>query len=184
MIINDHIESKALCQYFFVEGVIDVDSTYFINKIKEGIEREDNNNFKTNVRDKITSYKYFNSDEKFISIIKKLSKYVDDTYTKPYDLNLYGLISSWGYCISKDHKTRFHDHAPFIWSGVIYLNDHSQCLEFPAINKKIKPEKGKFVLFSSFLKHGTKRNESEETKWGLSFNMSPVNIINIEKDKL
>ena len=74
MIINDHVESKALCQYFFVEGVIDVDSTYFINKIKEGIEREDNNNFKTNVRDKITSYKYFNSDEKFISIIKKLSK--------------------------------------------------------------------------------------------------------------
>ena len=178
MIIHNHIEDKALSEYFFVEGLIDIDSKYFINEIKKGVEKEDNNNFKTNVRDKVTSYKYFNYDKKFINILEKFSNYIESRCKT----NLYGLIDSWGYCVDTNNKTLFHDHKYCVWSGVIYLNSHSQYLKFPGINKKIKPEKGKFVLFSSFLKHGTERHDSKETKWGISFNMAP-DIFNTKKDK-
>ena len=173
MMIQNHIESETLTNYFFVEGTLDIDSKYFIDKIKKGINQEDNNNFKTNVRDLMTSYKYFNNDEKFINILKKFSKYIDSRFNTSH----YALMNSWGYCVRAKHRTNFHDHKPSIWSGVIYLNSHSQCLEFPSINQKVKPEEGKFVLFSSFLNHGTIKNESEEIKWGVSFNCFPENVI-------
>ena len=45
-----------------------------------------------------------------------------------------------------------------------------QELIFPQINQKVKPEKGKFVVFSSELRHKTNRNNSDKNKYALSFN--------------
>jgi ectoine hydroxylase-related dioxygenase (phytanoyl-CoA dioxygenase family) len=64
-----------------------------------------------------------------------------------------------------------HDHFGCYVSGAIYLNSHDQLLEFPEINEKVKPEIGSFVIFTSFLKHGCKRNLTNKTKYGISFNI-------------
>jgi hypothetical protein len=166
MIIENHIESETLLDYFFIEGTIDLDDKYFIEKIKEGVKQEDNNNFKTYVRDQMTSYHFFNKDKKFLNLCRQFIKYIDDRY----NLGDFHLRDSWGYRIGPGNKTDLHTHLHAIWSGALYLHDHSQLLEFPDINKKIRPSKGKFVLFSSFLKHKAEKNESNEIKWGISFN--------------
>ena len=165
--IHNHIENKVLTDYFFIAGTIDIDDKYFFNKIKEGFDKENNMSFQTNVRDHMTPYEYFNNDEKFLNIIRDFISYIDARF----NLNRYRLFDSWGYCVRTGNQTRLHNHKPYVWSGVIYLNKHPQFLEFPDINMKVKPEKGKFALFSSFLEHGTNRNESKETKWGMSFNL-------------
>ena len=67
--INKHFEKKILRDYFFIQGVVDINANYFIKKIEEGIKKEDNMSFKTNVKDQMTSYKYFNHDEEFGKII-------------------------------------------------------------------------------------------------------------------
>jgi len=165
--VENHIENQVLTDYFFIEGTVDVDKDYFINKIKEGFGEESNMNFKTNVRDLMTDYKYFNTDEKFLTIVKDFISYIDARFS----MDEYRLFDSWGYCVRTGNQTKFHNHKPSMWSGVLYLNDHPQTLKFPEIKKEIKPSKGKFCLFSYFLNHGADRHDSEETKWGISFNL-------------
>ena len=168
IIIDNHIEDECLTDYFLVEGTIDINSEYFIQKIKQGFNEDSNMGFKTNIRDLMTSYTYFNDDDEFSKLLKNFIKYIDDRIK----LNYYTLQDSWGYCVRTGNKTQLHTHKPSIWSGVLYLDEHSQTLDFPQIKKKIKPEKGKFVLFSSFLEHGCKKHKSKKTKWGISFNLS------------
>ena len=170
MIIDNHIEDECLTEFFFIEGTIDINSEYFIEKIKQGFQEESNMAFKTNVRDLMTSYTYFNHDDEFSKVLQGFIKYIDARIK----FNRYVLQDSWGYCIRTGAKTIMHTHKPSIWSGVVYLNDHPQTLDFPEIKRKIKPEKGKFALFSSFLNHGCKKSKSKDTKWGLSFNLSSV----------
>ena len=167
MRIHNHIENQVLTDYFLIEGTVDVDKDYFINKIKKGFGEENNMNFKTNVRDLMTDYKYFNTDEKFLNIVKDFISYIDARF----NMDEYRLFDSWGYCVRTGNQTRFHHHKPSMWSGVLYLNDHPQTLKFPEVKKEIKPAEGKFALFSSFLNHGADRHDSEETKWGISFNL-------------
>jgi len=167
MIIQKHIEKQVLQDYMFIEGIIDIDANYFINKIKEGFLREDNNNCHASIKDKMTSWMYFNENEKFLQILSKFIFYVDQNITLPP----YCLRESWGYNICTENQTLEHDHKPHIWSGVLYLNKHNQTLDFREINKKVKPEKGKFALFSSFLKHQSLTHYEKNNKWGISFNM-------------
>jgi hypothetical protein len=42
---------------------------------------------------------------------------------------------------------------------------------FPEIDQTVKPEEGRFVIFSSFLKHEAKRNPIIIPKYGISFNL-------------
>ena len=164
--IEKHYEKKILRDYFFIEGIVEINSNYFINKIKEGFKEDNNQSFKTNVRDAMTSWHYFNQDEEFLKISKCFIAYVDESIKLPK----YKLLNSWGYCVSQGGRTTKHQHEPNLWSGVIYLNDHEQTLDFYEISKKIKPQKGKFALFSSFLEHESLPHYKNKKKWGISFN--------------
>tara|TARA_Y100001972_G_scaffold126073_1_gene178866 strand:- start:2127 stop:2651 length:525 start_codon:yes stop_codon:yes gene_type:complete len=169
--IKKHFEKKVMIDYFFIQGTIDVNVNYFINKIEEGLKRDDNMSFKTNVKDQMTSYTYFNDDEEFGKIVSQFITYVD----RNMSLRKYCLLDSWGIKCNLSGETLEHDHLPSLWSGVLYLNSHKQVLNFPEINQSVKPEKGSFALFSSFLKHKTSINETKEIKYGLSFNFRPIN---------
>lgn len=173
MIIEKHFEKKILKDYFFIEGTIEIDDVYFIKQIKKGFKDENNQTHKTNVKSKMTPWKWFVNDSKFIEIIKKFIFYVDQKIQLPP----YFLAEAWGMGLKKQEKTLEHTHEPDVWSGAIYLNDHSQTLDFTEINKKIIPSKGKFVLFSSFLKHKADSNLSNDIKWGISFNMASKRYI-------
>ena len=63
-------------------------------------------------------------------------------------------------------------------------HDHNQTLDFPELDISVKPEKGRFVLFSSFLNHGCKISNINKLKYGLSFNCQDYNsvdqIVNVE----
>ena len=170
VIINKEFNKKIAIEYFFIHGVIDIDSDYFINKIKNGITNDDNMNFKTNVKSPMTSWHFFNKDLKFNIILSKLIEYVDSYY----NFNPYVLAESWGIEMRQGQKTNYHDHQASYWSGVLYLNESEQLLKFPDINQEVKPGKGVFALFSPFLKHGCSTNYSDEPKYGISFNMREV----------
>ena len=59
MDIEKEIISKIERDYFFIEGQLDVKNPqYFINKIEEGIRKDDNLNHKTNVRGHHTALEY------------------------------------------------------------------------------------------------------------------------------
>ena len=42
--IHKHIERKILRDFFLIEGTVDVDADYLINKIKQGVQAENNQN--------------------------------------------------------------------------------------------------------------------------------------------
>jgi|TARA_R110002020_G_scaffold240182_1_gene452853 hypothetical protein len=170
MRIKNKISSKVKKDYFFVEGFVDTDVKYFIKQIEKGIGESNNSNFKTNVIAPMTSHKYFNQDKKFIQTILPLLDFIDRNLVS----YAYYLDSSWGYKEGFSHYTKMHNHVPASISGVIYLNDHHQTLDFPEIKQEIKPAKGKFILFSPFLEHGCKRNVTDKFKYGLAFNWHPV----------
>ena len=168
MIVEKFFERKVLKDYFFIQGTVEIDSDYLTKKINDGLGDPENQSFKTNIKDQMTPWKHFNQDEQFLKILHKFIDLMDENVK----LTSYKLEDSWGFCVNQGGYTKFHNHGNAIWSGVIYLNEHNQTLDFPDINQKVKPEKGKFVLFSSFLNHGCKIHRCENPKLGISFNMT------------
>ena len=166
MKVNKTIRSKAKIDYLLAHGVMDIDTQYFINKIDEGIQQNNNESFKTNVRGFMTSWDYFLKDNNFLKAIFPLFDYLDELKLKEYYIN-----SAWGLKESFSHHTIEHDHRPYYLSGIIYLQDHNQKLLFTEIKKEFKPKKNSFIIFSSFLKHKTTRNISSVDKYAISFNI-------------
>jgi len=168
MRIEKEIKSKLERDYFFVVGSLDdVDTGYFINKIEEGIKLPNNLNYKTNVMGKATPWYYFSKDKLFIQLVNQIIDYLE--FKKIPDVP-YLLKEVWGIKEGFSDFTQLHSHQPNYLSGVIYLNDHPQKLYFPQINEEIIPEIGKFAVFSSFLNHSTRRNESDNNRYSLAFN--------------
>ena len=170
MIITRKIKKEIKRPYFFYEGTFDkIDSNYFIKKIEEGIIGENNLSYKTNLNGQMTDWQFFNQDLEFEKLIWQLLDVVD----KDIKPKAYRLREAWGFKNSLGDYTYRHDHIRdnIFLSGVIYLNKHSQVLEFDEINQNIKPEKGKFAIFSSLLYHGCKRNLINKPKYGISFNL-------------
>ena len=167
MIFDKIIRSEIKQPYFFYKCKFNnINSKYFINKIDEGCNAINNNSFKTNIVGEMTNYKYFNNDIEFLKLVWQIFDVVDeDINPKEYKLH-----EAWGLKNSLSHYTKNHNHRGCYFSGVIYLNKHSQKLKFPEINEEIEPDIGSFVFFSSFLKHGCQRNLTNKTKYGLSFN--------------
>jgi len=170
MRINKIIKNKIKIDYLFIQGALDIDSDYFINEINKGIKEKENENFKTNVKGLMTSWEYFNNNANFLKVILPLFDYLDSLK----NIKEYYLHGAWGIKEGFSNYTHEHDHGhePNYFSGIIYLNDHTQTLLFPQIKLKFKPILNSFVLFSSFLKHKTIRNTSNKEKYAISFNLN------------
>ena len=167
MEITLHIEKPLEDKSFFITGKLNFDFNYFIEKIEEGIKQEDNNNYKTNIIGSMTNYKFFLNDPYFQKISMNFIKYFDENLNLP----AYKMEDAWGYKVGIFEYTKSHNHRGYCWSGALYLNSHTQTLDFPQFNKKIKPEPGRFVLFPSWIKHECLRQIDEKNpKYGLSFN--------------
>lgn len=170
MIINKKIKKEIKRPYFFYQGMFEnINSNYFIDKIEEGINQNNNLSYKTNIKGHMTDWYFFNQDVEFGKLLWQLLDVIDkDIKPKKYKLR-----ESWGLKNSLGDYTYRHDHIEnnTFLSAVIYLNKHDQLLEFDQINQNIKPEKGRFAFFSSFLYHGCKRNLIDKPKYGISFNL-------------
>jgi hypothetical protein len=170
MEIQKNFQKKIELDYFFIEGTLPIDSNYFINCIDRGVTEEGNMNGKTNIKSKMTSFRYFNNDLNFLNLCNSFIDVIDDNIK----MDAYELRDAWGFRCDNGSRTLFHSHNNYAWSGVVYLNEHPQTLDFPDIKQKVKPVAGKFALFSSFLKHGCKRHSEDYPKYGLSFNWDNI----------
>ena len=166
MIIDKEIVSKIPRDYLFVSGLLDLDAKYFKKRIDEGVKTS-SINYKTNVYGKHTDWEFFNKDKEFHILLSQL---IDHLETLTIDLQRFFLRNAWGLIEGLGEHTQRHHHQPNYISGAIYINDHPQKLYFPDIKQAITPKKGRFVLFSSFLSHHTKRNLIEKEKYAISFN--------------
>ena len=174
MEIEKEIISQIERDYLFITGKFNLDYKYFIDKIDSNISSKDNLNYKTNVIGKQTPWNLFNNDEKFKYVLYDIFDYLYGLKnTKGYYLN-----ASWGLREDQGDYTRIHDHLPSFLSGIIYLNKHSQKLYLPEIDQEINPDCGKLVLFSSFLKHYTKRNNINNGKYAIAFNLNYTTVSN------
>ena len=177
MKIDKEIISKTLRDYFFITGTFDIDSKYFKKRIEEGVQNS-SLNYQTHVRGQLTEWQFFNRDEQFKGLLLQLIDYLESLNV---ELEGFHLEDAWGLIEKFGDYTRKHNHGSSYLSGVIYLNDHYQKLYFPTLKQEIIPKKGKFVLFSSFLTHYTKRNHEHKDKYAISFNL---NITNVGSNKL
>ena len=166
MIIDKEIVSKIPWDYAFITGIFDIDAKYFKKRIEEGVQSS-NINYKTNVVGQHTEWKFFNNDKKFLTLLFQINDYLENLNIK---LCGYHLKEAWGLIENFGEYTKKHDHLPAYLSGSLYINDHYQKLYFPEINQEITPQKGRFVIFSSFLQHYTKRNLRDMLKYAISFN--------------
>ena len=173
MEIKKEIISKIPRDYFFIVGDIDIDAAYFIDRIEEGIKYS-SLNYKTNVVGEMTEWKFFKEDKKFIDILIKFLDYLDNN--KIGNDDGYILNDVWGVKESFGEYTKEHSHRPSFISASLYLNNHSQKLYFPDIKQEVEPKKGRFVFFSSFLKHYTNRNNTNKSKYALAFNFDYITV--------
>ena len=166
MEIEKEIKSKIERDYFFIEGNLDIDCKYFINRIDEGV-KDSPLSYKTNVKGHHTSWKYFLNDKKFMIILLELIDCIEelDVINKKFHIH-----EAWGLREGFGDYTQIHHHLPSYISGSVYLNNHTQKLYFPEIKREVIPQRGKFILFSSFLNHYTKRNLTDENKYAIAFN--------------
>jgi hypothetical protein len=170
MQIIKHKESKVNVDYFFFKGKVDLDEKYFIEQIKKGTAAPEENNYRTNIKGKMTDWKFFVQDENFLEVFRKFVRYLDENIT----LSRYFLTEAWGLELNFNERTLFHSHMQSLWSGVLYLSSSNQTLDFPQIGEKLKPEIGSFALFSPFLEHGCARSNDQFPKYGISFNASEI----------
>ena len=166
MKINKEIISKLPRDYVFITGTFDLDAPYFKKRIEEGV-KVSSLNYKTNVHGQQTDWKFFNKDEKLALFLLQVIDYIDNLNLP---LQAFYLHDCWGLIERFGDYTKKHKHGGSLFSGVLYLNNHSQKLYFPEIKEEVTPTTGGFVLFNSFLTHYTQRNITHKEKYAISFN--------------
>ena len=169
--IKKQIEKRLLKEVFLVELGLDINAykDKLIEEINKSVESNRNNNFKTNVKGKMTPWGHFIENEYFVKIIKTVFKKISNMKITP---NLSVIVSdAWGIKIEGQEHTKEHAHETAFMSGVIYLSNTNQILNFPELNIDIHPKVGSVVLFSGFLKHGTRNYVFQEPKFAIAFNI-------------
>jgi len=137
----------------------------FKKAIDKGVKKK-NNNYKTNVHGKMTSFKYFNKDNNFEKFISDLNPY----FKKITNKNLQ-LIDSWGNILEGKDYVKVHEHAPNLVSGILYLSEGRGTF-FHHYNFEVKSEPGVFVLFDSTIRHEVKQGYFNEKRYSLVFNFN------------
>ncbi len=106
-------------------------------------------------------------------------------FPKPKD---YDIIGSWVALFKPGDYGHIHNHAYFDISGVYYhktngndgniyfntpntLLDASYCFNHISPPWSHSPQKGKIILFPSFISHGIKTNETDDDRISIAFNI-------------
>jgi hypothetical protein len=161
-----HIEKPVEKNMFLIETQLNIDPSYFIEKIEEGIKHEDNKNYITHVQAKMTSWHFFVQDYFFVQAAKTAMNYLDENI-RVVKCNL---EEAWGTKMEYNDRIKEHNHYGCIVSGVLFLQNSGQELYFKELNTSVKPKVGKLILFSSLLDHGTKFSVDNKPRYSIAFN--------------
>jgi len=126
----------------------------------------------TNVKGKMTDWKYFLKDKNknfyhFMSyIINQNQSAYPRMFEYFYEKNT--IIEAWGNKLEKGDSVTAHVHHHY--HGILYLTEGSD-LELPELNIKIKPSPGNYYIFPPEIVHKVNISENEKTRYSLIFNI-------------
>ena len=143
-----------------------------IAKIRKGVTQIDNESYHTNVKAKMTSYKFFNEGNG-----KPEFEKIREMFPQ------YNITDIWGNIYNKGDKAIEHNHTntefgetlnygQYITSGIINLTDSEQGTVFTKLGITEKAEKGKVLLFSPTELHEVPEIKEEE-RITIGFNAYP-----------
>ncbi len=161
--------------YLPKEEMLNLDET-----IRE-LTKKDSMNRQTNVKANMTSYTALQDSSKCGSFFQKVAHSIDAIIKlrgrNGQDVFCYNFVDSWGMRHKKDDYTVEHSHLPCFWSGAYYtyVPEPKPFVEFREFNQKVKLETNMLLLFPGSLLHKVSKNESEEDRISMAFN------INMEK---
>ena len=161
---------------------------YFKQKIDENVGPED---YKTNVKGKMTDYHFFQKDSTFMDFIYKeffifeINKYLN-MWLPLSTPNLKGLqgnvriVDAWGSKLEKGGEVIPHTH-PAQWSSILYFCDsaplETEVGKFPTF-------KGKIITISGWLNHWVPPINCEERYnivWNWNYDLSLQNQEELKK---
>ena len=168
MEIVKHFKMPIQVRIEYIEAQLEnVDADYFIDIIDKNISEK--TSYKTNVKAEMTDWRLFNHDPKFLDIV---TKGICDTKIQLPPQSKILVKESWGIKVKKGEGTLLHNHRADIISGILYLNDcPSSFINFPEIELKTKPTKGKLLFFTGTLNHET-ASLQDEIKYAIPFNLT------------
>ena len=172
--IKKHIERPIVKNVFLLEFSLDINDCkdQLIKLIDDSVEGQVNNNYQTNVKGKMTPWSYFVNNEHFNTIMQKVIKKISDLKIKP-NTKFY-INEAWGIKLEGMEHTNIHNHEEAFFSGIVYLSDSDQLLNFPQLNIDIRPRVGSVLIFSGDLEHGTKDHVLKEPKYAIPFNVLKI----------
>tara|TARA_R100000963_G_scaffold356_2_gene536 strand:+ start:439 stop:978 length:540 start_codon:yes stop_codon:yes gene_type:complete len=160
-----HIKPIEKDSFILISRINDPDLIHkLISDIIMGTKGTSNSNYKTNVKGKMTNFKYFNTNNNFIKFLDLIRPMFKKVIQRSVQLK-----DSWGNILGKNDYVYVHNHHPCSVSGILYLTEGASTY-FPLYNKHIEAEAGKFVLFDPMLDHSVPKNKSSQKRYSLSFN--------------
>tara|TARA_R100000479_G_C6377146_1_gene199473 strand:+ start:210 stop:740 length:531 start_codon:yes stop_codon:yes gene_type:complete len=152
--------------------------SHFTNKslikklIKDIDEGVGNLNYQTNVKAQMTPFNYFDTNKNFLQFINEIKPEFEKQITDRLQIAL-KLKEAWGIKMQgkQDHVIAHnHDHSRNTISGILYLTSSGPGTYFPELDYKVKENKGKFVLFNSFLMHSVEQSYLKTNRYTIAFN--------------
>ena len=176
-------------------------STYLEQDYLAGLRKD--TRYTKSLTQKNPVYKYqgvFNILERYPELRDKLlEEFNGFSYELYGDVYGWKIGTSWITYTGKGDYIHEHGHDNYQWSGVLYFGDKyynsvplifSNPLhklftyqhQFKAVNKltcdwMVNPKPGLLVIFPSFVKHGTVKQQSSEIRYSMAFNIMPTKII-------
>ena len=163
--IRKQIEKEINVKVFLHEYIVQCDSEKLIKKIDHLIS-QNNLNYATNVKGKMTVWHAFDNDPDFLQAMAQGMQKV----TEAGNFQRMNLHEAWGLRHDTNDFTQEHDHIASPISGVLYLSEKNTPLIFPDLNLEVYPEKNSLVLFRGILRHSSPVNTSNDSKYAIAFN--------------
>ena len=134
----------------------------------------------TNVKGGMTDWKYFIDKVDFINFISFIINKYQSSHKEifEYFLEKYCIGEAWGNEIKKGDYLEYHSHD--CYHGILYLTKGCDLI-LPELNLKITPEPGDYYIFPPFVLHGFDKNEEQDNRYSLIFNIKQSGLFNFEK---
>tara|TARA_R100001443_G_scaffold11033_1_gene20676 strand:+ start:741 stop:1265 length:525 start_codon:yes stop_codon:yes gene_type:complete len=143
------------------------------------------NNYSNRLSDNPTSSRYEDTNCPSSSIVDNILNQIINDF---YDVTGENVVvdNYWGHIHEKNMSTKLHDHPNCFASGVVYISvpKGSGSIVFkPNIDSSNKdrfltsfpPKRGRYYVFPNYLDHYVTRNNSDEMRISLSFNLLKKN---------
>lgn len=151
----------------------------YFNQIKEKTEEltmVDSQNYNTNVKANMTSYKELLQHKDYGLFMKKSLQYLNIIYKlrspHPDQRIRYDFMDLWGMRHKKGNSTLLHTHAQTGWSGAFYFKlPDTTYMNFPDFDTFQQLQENTLYLFPGLIKHSVPKHTHDIDRVSLAFNI-------------